>query len=254
MAQPYKLELRTGQLRVLIERTRTPGSGRNAQVLGRGVRKAGAIVQARAVRNVTGYPVVYEGGVFRVQVQTGTLRGAIELEWPYGTAFQARVYVNGARMTPAQLAGGYRGQPRSVSEYAGAIEWGHAAIDLKLTMKGKTVPFFAAKAAKARGPYSAVGVKPLDQTQTGFGTRWQSETLNRKLAAQGKGRMIFTKQGGKPKGGGSYWISFRKVGNEGWIIPEMKPRPFMRAALEGTKQQAKRAVLDAALEMLDPSS
>jgi integrase len=108
---------------------------------------------------------------------------------------------------------------------AGAIEYGHAEIDLKKTMQGKIVPFFASKSATATGPYAARG---LDQI--GKSNQYTSKSLNNKLQALGKANMNFTKHAGKgPTGGaGAYYISFRRVGKTGWIIPAAKPRPFMR--------------------------
>jgi hypothetical protein len=53
------------------------------KALGQAIRKWGVLVQTRAVYNVTGHPVSYEGGFFVVRVRTGALRGAIELQWPY---------------------------------------------------------------------------------------------------------------------------------------------------------------------------
>lgn len=252
MAQPYRLEVDASKLRVLIARTHFSPDPASARVLGEGIRKAAMVVQARAVFNVTGYPVSYDGGVFRVQVRTGTLRGSIELEWPYGSLFTARVYVNGTYMTPPSGPGGAR-RPTPVSEYAGSIEWGHDQIDLKLTMKGKTVPFFGAKAEKARGPYAAKGLKPIGGAgDTGYGSKWRSAALDSKLLAKGKSRMEFEKKGGAGRGS-SYFIAFRKVGNVGWIIPEAKPRPFMKAAVENTRPKVRRIIADAGLAMLDPN-
>jgi hypothetical protein len=257
-SNPYELRIDTGALRALIARTRGPFGGPEVQrALGEGIRKWGALVQARAVRNVTGFPVVYEGGVFRVMVRTGTLRGAIELQWPYEGPYTARVYVNGAHMNPGGQPGIYT-RPVPVSEYAAAIEFGHGEIDLKKTMKGKTVPFFAARSARARGPYAATGLKPVIAGQEDYGSRWRSETHDRKLQARGKGPMAFEKKGGNAaytgakRGASTYFIAFRKVGNEGWIIPEAKPRPFMRAALEGTADTGRRMLVNDLAQVLDP--
>ena len=253
----YYLQIDTTALKVLLARTSGPfGSPEVAQALGDGVRQWGVLVQARAVRNVTGYPVVYEGGVFRVQVVTGTLRNSIELQWPYGSAFQARVFVNGTFTNPGSTPG--RGGRRvvSVAEYANSIEHGHGEIDLKQTMRGKTVPFFGAKAQKARGPFTARGLEPVDANSTDYGSGWRSAAHDAKLAAKGKGPMIFEKKGGDAafhggsKGASTYFISFRKVGDTGWVIPEARPRPFMRAALEGTKDQGRRMLINRAVAAL----
>lgn len=259
MAQgPYVLRVDAGALKALIARTRGPFGGPEVQTaLAQSIRQWGALVQARAVRNVTGYPVVYSGGVFRVMVRTGTLRGSIELQWPYEGPFTARVFVNGAHMNPGGLPGIYA-KPIPVAEYAAAIEFGHGEIDLKKTMRGKTVPFFAARSQAARGPYAATGLAPVDQRDQGYGSRWQSETHNRKLQARGKGPMTFEKKGGNPayqgakRGASTYFIAFRKVGDEGWVIPEAKPRPFMRAALEGTADQGRQMTVNALSQVLDP--
>lgn len=250
MAQePYRLEIDGRKLRALIDRTRTPTDPAFIGKIGQAIRQWGALVQARAVRNVSGYPVVYQGGAFRVQVRTGTLKGAIELQYPFGSPFQARVYVNGTRMTPDQLGS----KSRSVADYAGAIEWGHKAIDLKLTMQGKVIPFFASRGQNSRGPYAARGLAPVDGQERGYGSGWQSQALNAKLAAKNKPSMTFTKKGGATafKGNSStYFIAFRRVGKTGWVIPAAKPRPFMRAALEGTATQGRRLLVTAAVDAL----
>jgi hypothetical protein len=206
---------------------------------------------------VSGYPVVYEGGVFRVQVKTGALKGAIELEWPYGS----RVHLPRLRQRRAHVdlpSAGLHVEAPPVSDYAGAIEEGHDEIDLKKTMMGKTVPFFGSTAKTARGPYAADGLKPVQPGVKGFGAQFQSDKLNAKLAAQGKSPMLFEKRGGKASfdaargGAGTYFIAFRKVGKTGWIIPRAAPRPFMRAALEGTKDKGRLLIVRAGVEMLDP--
>lgn len=259
MAGPYVLRVDTRALMVLIERTRGPFGGPPVQqALSDGIRQWGALVQARAVRNVTGYPVVYQGGVFRVMVRTGTLRGAIELQWPYESPYQARVFVNGAVTNPGDTPGGGRSRPTPVWKYASAIEFGHDEIDLKKFMRGKVVPFFASRGAKSRGPFAARGLEPVDARDTDYGSRWQSEALNRKLAAKGKGPMTFEKKGGNAayqgakRGASTYFISFRRVGDTGWVIPRALPRPFMRAALEGTADQGRRLVVGKVAAALDP--
>lgn len=253
----YQLRVDRGRLLALIDVTGFKPTGRAARTLGEGIRRAGLIVQTRAVRNVSGYPVVFEGGVFRVQVRTGALKGSIELDWPYeGTVFRARVYVNGtATRIESQPGSGYT-RSTTVAEYAAAIEAGHKEIDLKKYMQGKRVPFFGSVAAKARGPYAARGLKPIMAGVKGYGSGWASESLNAKLAAKGKGAMVFTKMGGKAAFSGrgtSYFISFRTVGKTGWIIPEAAPRPFMRAAAMGTRDQVRRVIVAAAVEMLRDS-
>lgn len=254
MAPIYQLRIDTTQLRVLVARTATPlGDPKIVHAMGQSIRKWGALVQARAVRNVTGYPVVYEGGVFRVQVVTGTLRGAVELQWPYGTVLRARVFVNGSHSATSVVAG--RARTQSVANYASAIEQGHKEIDLKQFMMGRVVPFFAARAQNARGPYAGTGATPMIAGATGIGSSWKSEELNRRLQAKGKSPMSFTRQGGTAayKGSGStYLISFRRVGRTGWIIPAAKPRPFMKAALTSTTDQGRLMMIKDLAPIFDP--
>ncbi len=249
----YRVLIDTRALRVLISRTNFPISDPvSVRMLGEAIRRYGALVQARAVRNVSGYPVVYNGQAFVVRVRTGTLKGSIELQWPFGSLFTARVYVNGGHMTPANVPG-FPGRPVAVADYAGAIEWGHGDIDLKRTMAGKTVPFFGARSQRAQGPYAATGLQPLGDNK-GPGSSWTSEALNAKLAGKNKGPMIFTKKGQRPgpygSGSSAYFISFRKVGKTGWIIPAAKPRPFMAAAADSTRDQGRLLLVNAATEML----
>lgn len=254
----YRMTLDMNQLLILVARARFPLSNPAAvRHMGQAVRQYGAMVQQRAVFNVSGYPVVYQGGVFRVQVKTGALKGAIELEWPYGSVFTCRVYVNGAH-TGTFSAPGFYEKPKPVSDYAGAIEEGHDEIDLKKTMMGKTVPFFGSTAKTARGPYAADGLKPVTAGVKGFGAQFQSDRLNAKLAALGKNPMRFEKRGGKAAfeaargGAGTYFIAFRKVGKTGWVIPRAAPRPFMGAAVEGTKEKGRLLMVRAGVEMLNP--
>lgn len=240
----YEVNVDTRQLQVLLERTAGPfqQTGPVGTAIAEALRKWALLVQQRAVRNVSGYPVVYEGGAFVVRVRTGTLKGAIEMQWPYRDGLHARVFVNGTVTNPGQTDGG-RGRPVPVSEYAFAIELGHDEIDLKKTMQGKIVPFFGARSAKARGPYAARGLLPTQNDRVDFGSTWRSPELDRRLIARGKNPMEFTKKGGTAAYEGSssaYFISFRRVGKTGWIIPAAKPRPFMRAAIEGTAEEGRR--------------
>lgn len=264
MASPtYFLQVDATAIRVLLARTSGPG-GMNmdtVNLLGQSIRKWGVMLQTRAVFNVTGHPVVSpEGGYFVVRVRTGALRSSIEMQWPYQTAFQARVFVNGTVMNPGEIPAAGVSRPRPVSQYAAAIEFGHEPIDLKRTMRGKIVPFFGAKAQKARGPYAAQGLKPLDDRDQGYGSSWQSEALNRKLAGQGKGPMIFEKKGGHPaysgqkQGASTYFISFRRVGDKGWVIPEAKPRPFLGSAVQGVKEPGRKMVARDFARALVPGS
>ena len=226
---PYTLEYDATRLERLSRRFRNGGRAE----LGQAVQKIGRRVQAQAIQNVSGHMVVFQGGAFVVRPRTGALRGSISQQWPYGDPLVARVFVNGA-MTAAESAPGFRARARAVSDYAMAIEKGHGPIDLKKTMTGKTVPFFAARSANAVGPYAATGLK-----QTGVAGQFRSATHDAKLMAKGKQPMTFTRVRTKT-GGSSYFIAFRKVGREGWIIPAARPRPFLRAAGETVARDASK--------------
>ena len=115
MPDVITMRLEDHQLQVLLSRARFQTPAARAS-LGEGVRDAIEVVRAQAVRNVSGYPVTYTGGVFRVNVQTGALKGAIESEWPYGNPLQGRVLVNGAH-TAASQAPGFYSKPKPVGEY-----------------------------------------------------------------------------------------------------------------------------------------
>lgn len=239
MSGLYSVQVHDSSLRVMLNTAKLNLSPAQVTRMGEAVRDLAAGVQARAVRNVSGYPVEFEGGVFRVKSVTGALKGAIEQQWPYQSPLQARVFVNGAMSGAAiQIAGGLV-KPRPVSDYAAAIEDGHGEIDLKKTMLGKTVPFFAARSKNATGPYAGRGLRPAG-SETGEGSHWVDDALNHKLASKGaKGPMSFQRRiTGGTKGAGSYYIAFRKVGKTGWIIPAAKPRPFMRAAATGPAARA----------------
>ena len=239
MAGLYSVQVHDSSLRVLLNTSRLNLNPAQVLRMGEAVRDLSAAVQARAIRNVSGYPVQFEGGVFRVNTVTSALKGAIDLEYPYQSPLQGRVFVNGAMTAAAiQIAGGLV-KPRPVSDYASAIEDGHGEIDLKKTMLGKTVPFFAARSQSATGPYAGRGLRP-EGSDTGEGSQWTDDALNHKLSSKGaKGPMTFERRiTGGTKGAGSYYITFRKVGKTGWIIPAAKPRPFMRAAATGPATQA----------------
>jgi hypothetical protein len=242
MAGLYSVQVHDSSLRVMLNTAKLNLNPAQVLRMGEAVRDLSANVQARAVRNVSGYPVQYEGGVFRVKSQTGALKGAIEQQWPYQSPLQARVFVNGAMSGAAIQIAGALVKPRPVSDYAGAIESGHGEIDLKKTMMGKTVPFFAARSQNATGPYAGRGLRPE-------GSGWVDDALNHKLSSKGaKGPMSFKRHKikGGTRGAGSYYVTFRKVGKTGWIIPAAKPRPFMRAAGTGQATQADARSLTAA--------
>jgi len=246
----FRVEVENNQLRVLLNTARLQLDPSQLNFLGTAIRDAAARVQARAVRNVSGTPVQYDGRVFRVVVRTGALKGAIDMQWPYQSALQARVYVNGAHTSIPENVGGYISRPVPVSKYAAAIEYGHGPIDLKQTMQGKTVPFFASRSANSTGPYSARGVTHVE------GDMWENKPLNAKLQAQGKNPMLFQRRStkaaysGAKNGGGAYFIAFRKVGKTGWVIPAAQPRPFMRAALKQSERDTRELVRDRLVELM----
>lgn len=217
-----------GTLQVLMERATLAKVGRGNRVLGEGVRDAAEKIRQRAVRNVSGYPVSYTGGSFVVKVVTGALKGAIETEWPYQDMLSARIFVNGAHTSTTNV-GGYPGKPVPVSRYAGAIERGHGEIDLKKTMMGKTVPFFGARSQSATGPYTERGLVAIGK-----------KSYISKVPGKKKTLLVYTRK--RTASGGSYFISFRKVGKKGWIIPAAKPRPFMAAAAQGATQDVRRII------------
>lgn len=258
MAPIYQLVVDAGKLKVLIEKMHLPANASTSLALGRLIRDAAEMVRTRAVWNVSGYPVVFEGGVFRVMVRTGALKGSMEVQWPFQTALRARVFVNGTMTaTAAQQVGGFIVKAVAVSQYAGSIEWGHKEIDLKKTMLGKTVPFFASRTQNTRGPYSVRGLQAVTPGEDQNGSMFHNVQLNAKLAAQGHGPMAFQRKAGgtstyASKGGGSYYIAFRKVGKTGWIIPEAKPRPFLKAALVNTQDNVRRQMVRGVVNILRP--
>jgi hypothetical protein len=230
----YKLVIDDSQLRVVMDRAKLRLTPAELGQIGQGLALAAAGVQKRATANVQGNMVRYEGGAFHVNVRTGTLRGSINMEWPYMDWLQARVFVNGTHSSEGTMSpDGRLGKPVPVSKYAAAIEYGHGEIDLKKTMLGKIVPFFASKDSNATGPYAVRGL-----TKEKGASTYHNVAFNNKLQALGKANMNFTKHAGKGRSGGSgaYFISFRRVGKTGWIIPAAKPRPFMRAALSNSRQ------------------
>lgn len=255
MPQPYILKVEAGQLKVFI---RTLDGMASNDRLVQAIKTGAEMVRQQAVINVSGYPVTLDGNTFRVMVRTGTLKGSIETAWPYGgSVLTAKVFVNGTMTAPPQ---GGIGRPRPVSEYAGAVEWGHREIDLKKTMLGKIVPFFASRGFKTYGPFSVRGLKPNEEGKDDFGDYFHNPPLNAKLAAQGKNPLNFQKRGGKSayeggtKGGTSYYIAFRRVGKTGWIIPQAKPRPFMRAALAKQTKPISKIVRKAVTETLQEAA
>lgn len=249
----YRIELQDNQLRVLLNTAKLNLSPDQLSKLGLTMRDSAARVQARAVANVSGRPVRYDGRVFRVVPRTGALKGAIDMQWPYQSPLQARVFVDGNRMSMPEQIGGRAIKPRPVGEYAAAIEYGHGPIDLKKTMMGKTVPFFASRSANTTGPYNARGLVEVPGTA---GKLWENKALNVKLTHPLFGRstttpkspMYFRQQRthaaykGATGGAGTYYIAFRKVGKKGWIIPAAKPRPFMRAALHQSERDTRHIV------------
>lgn len=243
----YRLVVHAEKLKLLLDR-RHLMTGAVADAAADAIRDAAALVQHRAVLNVGGQPVQWSGGYFKVHPRTGALRNSIKVAYPWHSRFTARVFVDGTQTGIERTPGTAFGlKVTPVSEYAGAIEWGHKAIDLKLTMQGKVVPFFASRGARSQGPYSARGLEPVEKGQTKFGSLWQNTALNAKLQSQGKAPMHFQKKGKSAAyhghGAGTFFIAFRRVGKTGWIIPEAEPRPFMRAALERSADEVRRLVV-----------
>lgn len=255
----YRLELEGDKLNALLKVAHLPRDpGAVAGMFGPLVLQAGKTVQARVIYNLGGFPVQYDGKVFRVRVVTGALRGSIELQWPYQTALSARVFVNGAHTADQgrldKLPGGLS-KPRPVSEYARAVEEGHGEIDLKKTMMGKTVPFYAARSKATGGsPYATRPVIPVMEGHARLGDWFHNPDFDRKLAARGKQPMFFQKRGAKTapegKGGGAYYISFRKVGKTGWVIPAKEGRPYMKAAFSQVRTQVRRQMVAGATEII----
>lgn len=251
----FRVEIENNQLRVLLDTAKLGLTAEQLNVLGGAIRDSAARVQARAVRNVKGYPVQYDGRVFRVKTVTGALAASIDMQWPYQTVLQARVYVNGAHTAQGQMVNGVFTKPRPVAAYAAAIEFGHAEIDLKQFMQGKVVPFFASRTKNSTGPFAARGLTEVAGTG---GQLWENIQLSVKLGTQGKAPMQFRRMatkaaysGGK-HGGGAYYIAFRRVGKTGWIIPAAKPRPFMRAALAQSERDVRANVRQRLAQILQP--
>jgi hypothetical protein len=256
MPQPYLLRVEAGQLKVFVRALDTLPSN---DKLTRAIKTGAEMVRQQAVINVSGYPVTLDGNTFRVMVRTGTLKGSMEVAWPYnGSALTAKVFVNGTHTAPP-APGGY-GKPRPVSEYAGAIEWGHGPIDLKLTMMGKVVPFYASRGFKTYGPFSVRGLKPNEEGKEDYGDFFHNPAHNAKLAAKGKAPMNFQKRGGQAayeggkKGGTAYFVAFRRVGKTGWVIPAAKPRPFMGAALRKQTKPISKIIRLAVTETLQEAA
>lgn len=256
MAGLYRLEVDDRQLRVLLNTAKLKLSPAQLGFLGYAIRDTAERARIRVIRNVSGYPVYYDGKAFRVQVRTGALKGAIEMEWPYQGPLQARVYVNGSHTAQPFKMGDGVVKPRPVATYAAAIEYGHGPIDLKKYMMGKTVPFFASRSASSTGPFTARGLTPVTDMP---GDLWENRALNNRLQAAGKRPMHFQRRRARAytsqkKGAGSYYIAFRKVGKHGWVIPEAQPRPFMRAGTLGPAAQkdARRFTAARLVELMTP--
>lgn len=219
-----------GSLYILLNRATLNDVGNaGRRALGEGVRDGAEKIRQRAVRNVSGYPVNQGGRSFVIRVRTGALKGALETEWPYGSEWAARVFVNGTHTSTTNI-GGYPSKPVPVSRYAGSIEHGHKEVDLKKTMEGKIVPFFGARSLNAQGPYA----------ETGLAAIGKSQYISRTPKPGTRSPLVYDRK--RTASGGSYFISFRKVGKKGWIIPEAQPRPFMQAAAEGATAEVRRAI------------
>ena len=224
----YTVTLKGANLAGLIAQLRQTGSG-NLPGIGFLVRDYAQLVRTRAVYNVSGYPVTYTGGSFVVRVRTGTLKGSLEMQWPYGSTYRARVQVNGTLTSEPGSVGGFISKPRPVSEYASAIEDGHEEIDLKKTMMGKTVPFIAARAQNARGPYAATGLmlgrgRPaqgpvrVDRARRAVGREGQEADVLHPQARQGRQRVLHRVSQGRQDGSrSSQWPSRgRSWRRRGW--------------------------------------
>jgi hypothetical protein len=154
----YRLTLDMNQLLVLVARTRFPLSNPAAvRHMGQAVRSTARWCRPAPSTTCPATRSSTRAACSACRSRPGALKGAIELEWPYGSLFTCRVYVNGAHTSTGRSAPGFPSKPRPVSDYAGAIEEGHDEIDLKKTMLGKTVPFFGstAKTRAARTPPAA---------------------------------------------------------------------------------------------------
>src|ERR1039458_4021936 len=128
----FKLVVENSQLQVILNRAKLRLTPAELGQVGQGLAMAAGEVQKQAVVNVTGNVVVFEGGSFKINTVTGTLRGSINMEWPYQDWLQARVYVNGTYSIEGSVRpDGSIGKSAPVSKYAASIEYGHVEIDLK---------------------------------------------------------------------------------------------------------------------------
>lgn len=222
------------QLQVLLRRASLRDlSASDKRTLGEGVRDGAEKIRQRVVRNVSGYPVSYTGGSFVVRVRTGALKASIEVEWPYLDEWSARVFVNGTH-TSITNVGGFPGKPVPVSKYAAAVERGHKEIDLKKTMQGKIVPFFGSRSSSTTGPYTERG---LERGLVSIGKR---QYISKNPDPKRRKPLVYKAK--RTATGGAYFITFRRVGKKGWIIPAAKPRPFMDAGAAQSTTDVRRAV------------
>jgi hypothetical protein len=189
------------------------------------LKKHGRIMQARAVHNVSGNYVFFEGKTWVINRQTGKLARGIQVAdaGPLGTAV------------------------RSSAEYSSDVELGtRGPVDLKKTkLAGKIVPLpVSNKAAqKARNFYQALGAK--------LSTKYDSH--GRPILTAG-GYRTQAKYATTGKFMGNASVVFRRVpgpGGKGWIIPKREGRPFLREALEYTKPLLQDAIEQAFAKYLE---
>lgn len=182
--------------------------------------------QAQAVQNVSGGQVIYSGGSFVINRQTGKLARSIQKEYP--SALSGVVIAN---------LGGDGGK----GDYAAAIEYGVPfPVDLKPSLMGKTVfiPF-----SSAYGNRSGPIPYPV-QTSAKGGNSPQDPAQTRNVTVS---IPVFNSKG--QRSGNKFGV-FRKVGpnTQGFIIPPRAARPFMQAAAEAITPGFEEAIRTAYAE------
>lgn len=170
--------------------------------------------QALMVQNVSGTRVTYSGGNFVINRQTGKLARSIQI----------------FELNP--LAGSVK----ATAEYAGFVEGGHGAIDLKQTMQGKIVPL------------------PVDITSAKAMQRMQAQQAKGIAGVSASGLKVTKITASTGRFMGSRAVVFRRVGKTGWIIPAQAPRPFGQAAAEAIEQPFADAVRKRMEEMLQSAA
>ena len=88
----YRIQVEDRQLRVLLDSAKLDLSPGQLNVVGQALKTAAENVRERAVHNVSGYPVMYDGRSFRINTRTGTasIAGVMSpaLDDPSSTATQ----------------------------------------------------------------------------------------------------------------------------------------------------------------------